>query len=245
MYNNIKYWKEVIKSRVGTGDTAKSATMENYWEAELTADGKIKMNLLDNSYEHTGYAEMAMESEMGTRFTPLEDFEVKPKSEEQIKSDQITARAERHLAQNELNSAEFEFTKALALDEKNIRANLGLGKTFLAQGEEEKAKAKFVQLAVINEVLEPDNKHAFNELGIQMRKLGMFKEACEHYARALNISKSDENLWFNQSRTLFEGGEVKKAIDALKEALTINPGFEEGKQFLLYIKQQIQKGNTA
>jgi tetratricopeptide (TPR) repeat protein len=242
MDTNIKYWKETINSRVGTGDTAKKATMENYWEAEYLADGKVKMHLLNSEHEKTGYAEMAGEAELGSRFTPLEDFAVAPKQDAKaIKSEQITSRAERHLANNELNSAEFEFNRALSINDSNVRANLGLGKTYLAQGNTDKAKERFITLAAIEEVLQPDNKHAFNELGIEMRKLGLFKEAGEHYKRALTLSPNDEHLWFNQSRCFFDAGETKQAVESLRQALTLNPGFEEARQFLLYIKQQIIK----
>jgi tetratricopeptide (TPR) repeat protein len=241
MDSSIKFWKETINSRVGTGDTAKKATMENYWEAEYLADGRIKMHLLNSDHEKTGYTEMAGETEMGGRFTPLENFNFKPKADlKTVKSEQIASRAERHLANNELNSAEFEFNRALSVNDSNVRANLGLGKTYLAQGNTDKAKERFVMLSGIEEVLQPDNKHAFNELGIEMRKLGLFKEAGEHYKRALSLSPGDENLWFNQSRCFFEAGEIKPAIESLRQALDINPELEEAKQFLLYIKQQLK-----
>jgi Tfp pilus assembly protein PilF len=214
--------------------------MENYWEAEYLSEDKIKMYFLDSSYERTGYSETVSPADLGSRFTPLDEAEVKPANPNVIKSDQITSRAERHLVNNELNSAEFEFNNALKLNAGNVRANLGLGKTYLAQGNEDKAKERFVMLAAIEEVLEPDNKYVFNELGMQMRKLGLFKEANEHYAKALAMSANDEHLWFNQSRCFFEAGDIKQAIDSLRQALVINSDFEEGKQFLLYIKQQLK-----
>ncbi|MDR1397279.1 MAG: tetratricopeptide repeat protein [Desulfarculales bacterium] len=240
MTAKVKYWKETINSRVGTGDTAKKTTMENYWEAEYLSEDKIKMYFLDSGYERTGYSETVKPTDLGSRFTPLDEAEVRPKDLNVLKSDQVTSRAERHLANNELNSAEFEFNNALQLNAGNVRANLGLGKTYLAQGNEDKAKERFVTLSTIEEVLEPDNKYVFNELGIQMRKLGLFKEAGEHYAKALTISANDEHLWFNQSRCFFEAGDIKQAIDSLRRALAINSDFEEGRQFLLYIKQQLK-----
>ena len=240
MSADIKYWKEVIHSKVGTGDTAKKAMMENYWQAEALEDGTYKMTLLDNSYESTGYAEMVSAAELNNRFSPLEEFNPKPKSQQETKSDQIAARAERHLAKNELNSAEFEFHNALKLNESNVRANFGLGKTYLAMGDEEKAKERFVKLSTIEEVLEPDNKHLFNELGMQMRKMGLFQEATAHYKRALELTEDDENLWFNQARCYFEADDLKNAVEALRKALTLNSNFDDAKQFLLYIKQQTE-----
>lgn len=241
----VKYWVEIIHSKVGTGDTAKKATMENFWMAEVVGDGqRVKMTLLDDNYESTGYGEEVSLAELGQRFNALPaDFKPPQKDPKIVKSDQITARAERHLANNELNSAEFEFSNALKLNEENVRANFGMGQTYLAMGETEKAKEAFTKLTTIDEVMSPDNKHIFNEFGIQLRKLGMFKEATQHYKKAIDLSPDDENLWFNQGRCLFESGKAKQAIDSLRKAMEINPEFSDAKQYLLYMKQNMnQKG---
>ncbi len=243
MSDIAKYWIEIIHSKVGTGDTAKKATMENFWIAEAVAGGEqVKMTLLDDNYSPTGYAEVVPLAELGKRFTALPaNFKPPRKDPDQIKIDQITARAERHLAKNEYNSAEFEFSNALKLNEDNVRANFGLGQTYLGMGETEKAKEVFTKLVSIDEVLSPDNKHIFNEFGMQLRKLGMFDEAAGHYRKALTISTGDENLWFNMGRCLFEGGKPKEAVEALRKALTINGNFAEAKRYILYMKQNMAK----
>ena len=239
----VKYWVEVIHSKVGTGDTAKKATMENFWMAEaLDGGSRVKMTLLDDNYDSTGYGEEVNLSELGKRFNALPaDFKPPRKDPQAIKSDQITARAERHLANNELNSAEFEFSNALKLNEDSVRANFGIGQTYLAMGEVEKAKSAFTKLATIDEVLSPDNKHIFNEFGIQLRKMGMFNEAAQHYKKALKLSPDDENLWFNQGRCLFEAGKAKDAIDSLRKATELKADFNDAKQYLLYMKQNMNK----
>ena len=241
MAEHRKYWLEIIHSKVGTGDTAKKATMENYWEAVSLPTGTFKMILLDDNYQQTGYSEEVPASDLGARFTALpEDFEPPSKDLTKQQSDRITARAERHLAKQEYHSAEFEFNNALKLNESNVRANFGLGKTYLAMGETEKAKETFQKLAAIDAVLNVDNRHIFNEFGIQLRKMGMFDEALGHYERALSLSPEDENLWFNKGRCYFEAGKTKEALNALKKALEINKNFTDAKQFLLYMKQSLK-----
>ena len=242
MTEHRKYWLEIIHSKVGTGDTAKKATMENYWEAVSLPSGKFKMILLDDNYQQTGYGEEVPASDLGTRFTALpEDFEPPTQDLAAQQSDRITARAERHLAKQEYNSAEFEFSNALKLNEKNVKANFGLGKTYLAMGETGKAKETFQKLATIDAVLELDNRHIFNEFGIQLRKMGMFDEALGHYEKALSVTPNDENLWFNKGRCYFEAGKSKDALAALKRALEININFEDARQFLLYMKQSLKE----
>jgi tetratricopeptide (TPR) repeat protein len=223
---------ERIKSKVGTGDTAKAAVMENYWIAEPQEDGSIKMELLDNQDQPSGYCEVVDQEEMDKRFYLVEGWQPKARDPKQEKADKLTARAERHLEKEEYLSAEFEYSNALKLDEENVRANFGLGKTYVAMGEPEKAKDMFGKLANIDAVLDPSNKHIFNECGIQLRKLGMHDEAIEYYRRALSLAKDDENLWFNFGRALWDGGYKDKAVSAIKQASVLNPDMAEAKAML-------------
>ena len=223
---------ERIDSRVGTGDTAKAATMENYWRAKLLEDGKVQMSLLDISYQPTGYAEKLDPRELEGRFQYLPDFDPSKLDPKTIQADKISARAERHLQNQEYLSAEFEFNKALKLDEDNVRANFGLGKTYMVSGEPDKARDIFRKLSQIEAVLEPRHKHIFNECGINLRKLGMYAEAARYYKRALDLAPNDENLWFNLARALWQGGMKPQAQAAIKRSLQLNPEFEEAKLFL-------------
>lgn len=223
---------ERVKSKVGTGDTAKAAVMENYWRAEPQADGRIKMELLDNQDQPSGYSELVEQDEMDKRFYLVEGWQPKAHDPKQEKADKLTARAERHLEKEEYLSAEFEYNNALKLDEENVRASFGLGKTYVAMGEPEKARDVFGKLANIDAVLDPSNKHIFNECGMQLRKLGMHHEAIDYYRRALTLAKDDENLWFNFGRALWEGGHKDKAMSAMKKASSLNPKMAEAKALL-------------
>ncbi len=225
------YYHERIASKVGTGDTAKDATMENIWRGVLLEDGTWRVELLDMYDEPTGYGEVVKPSEIEGRFTIMDNYAPKPTSPKQKQADRIAARAERHLAEGEHLSAEFEFSKALKLDEDNVRANFGLGRTYLATGDTEKAREVFTKLSTIEAVLEPRNKYIFNEFGMQLRKLGMYAEAVRHYHRALLVEMHDENLWFNLGRALYEGGMYAASLKAFARALVLKPELEEARQF--------------
>ena len=231
------YYLESIASKVGTGDTAKNAKMENYWLL-LSHDGEVaRMELLDLNDERSGFVDVVPLEEFAARFRHLPEFVPRKVSISQRQADRLAARAERHLAENEFLSAEFEFSKAVKLDEDNVRANFGLGKTYLALGDTEKATQVFKKLGAIEAVLEPENKHIFNEFGIQLRKMGLYAEAARHYTRAINLSPADENLWFNLGRALYEGGQKEKGIAAIKRSLVINPRLDEAKLYLASVGQ--------
>lgn len=236
------YYLERIRSKVGTGDTAKDSQMENFWQATELVDGYVRVELLDIHDELTGLVERVKQDDFFKRFEHVPTFKPRQVSVKQKQADRIAARAERHLAQQEFLSAEFEFNNALKLDEQNVRANFGLGKTYMATGQPEKASEIFHKLAGIDAVLEPQNKHIFNEFGMALRKMGLYVDAARHYHRALSLTSGDENLWFNLGRALYEGGQPKPALQALKRALEINPGLDEARQFLMGI---MASGNSS
>lgn len=226
------YYLESIKGKVGTGHTAKDSVTENYWYAKPGAEDCMAASLLDMHYEPSGYVEQVPFEEFETRFECLPDF-VPPKSKvKQEQADKVASRAERHLEEEEYLSAEYEFGNALKIDGENVRANFGLGKTYLAQGETDKAKQQFGKLSEVDAMTDPENKHIFNEFGIKLRQLGMHSEAIEHYERALAIGGKDEHLWFNLGRAHYESGDRQQAYAALKRSLEINPKFEEARMFL-------------
>jgi Tfp pilus assembly protein PilF len=235
------YYLERIASKVGTGDTAKDATMENYWHAKPLGGGMFRIELLDMHDQPSGYGEEVNEQELKTRFTFLPGYTPRQATPRQQQADRIVARAERHFEKEEYLSAEFEFSKALKLDEDNVRANFGLGRTYMAMGDGDKAKQVFRKLSTIEAVLEPRNKYIFNEFGIQLRKMGMFEEAVRHYHRALLVEKFDENLWFNLGRALFEGGQAQAACKALAKAISINSEFEDARSYLALVERLSQE----
>jgi cytochrome c-type biogenesis protein CcmH/NrfG len=53
--------------------------------------------------------------------------------------------------------AEFEFSRAVKLDEDNVWANFWLGRTYMAMGEGNKAKQVFHKLFTIETMLEQRN----------------------------------------------------------------------------------------
>ena len=69
-------------------------------------------------------------------------------------------------------------------------------------------------------------------------KWGMYAEAVKHYHKALNIEKTDENLWFNLGRALCEGGMLAKGKAALQRALQINPELMEAKVLIAALEKR-------
>jgi len=228
---------ESRSATLGVGETAQQRRLDNYWSAQQIDDGTVRIELLDMDDRPTGIKEDLEIEEFEKRFIfqpgHLENREARQK---QSRVEKIVALAERHYQDKEYNSAEFEFNNALKLDEENVRANFGLGQTYVQMGELDKARDVFVRLSGIEAVFEEKNKHLFNEFGIALRKMGLYDEAIAHYQKALSIVTDDENLYYNLSRASHEKGDRAAAVGWLKRALEVNPDFAEGQAYLAHLE---------
>jgi len=229
---------------LGTGHTQKSQKVKNYCQAEQLDNEKVKLAFLGNEGKPTGIViELAME-EFLRRYTFDPNYRVKTKDE--AEHDRHIAVAEKQRSRGELYSAEFEYTKALKIDPESIRANFGIGTLYMEMGDTAKAKQVFKKLSEVEAIFEEENKHIFNEFGIELRKANMLEEAMANYQKAITISPQDEHLYFNIARIHYDTHEWDNALVWLKKALEINPHFRDAKSFqALIFKEMAEKGITT
>ena len=229
-----------LVSRVGTGTTQRKAIQKAYWyaeEGERDADGNrvIMVQPLNNNNLPSGPKEPVPLSDFLGRFNPELEFyqtEVYPRMRE---LDSTLKRAEKQRENGALYSAQFEFEAALSVDEQNVRANFGLGLTYMERGETEKAGDIFERVVGLDAAFAPEHKHLFNEFGISLRKSRLLDQAVEYYARALAITENDENLHYNIARAYFERGDKDECRESLNKALTLNPRMEVARQFMEFL----------
>lgn len=221
---------------IGTGHTQQTQHIKNYCNAIQKDKEMVSVAYLGENGKPTGIKVDVPLDEFLKRYTFEPDYKVK--STEERQADKHSAKAEKHRKRKEFNSSEWEYTKAIRVDPENVRANFGIGVLYLEMGEEEKAKKVFKKLSQIEAVFEDENKHIFNEFGIELRKNGMLDEALANYLKAMEISPRDENLYFNVARVYYAQKDSDKAIEFLNKALAINIYFREAKQFMDFIKEE-------
>lgn len=231
-------------SKIGTGRTEKMVTQKMYCIAKESDSGEIEVRYLDGQDQPLNMVEKIPKEAFIKNFTfqPYY-FETKEK-EKQKKLNKHIAIAEEHAKKNELYSAEYEFKNALKVEEENLRANFGIGNVYLKMGEKEKAKDIFVKISQIDAIFEEENKHFFNECGIQLRKQELYDEAIDYYKQGIQISPNDENLYFNLARAHFEKKGVEQAREAIYKVLAMNPKHKEAKAFLQYMDKKAEKQNA-
>ncbi|MBI4666892.1 MAG: tetratricopeptide repeat protein [Nitrospinae bacterium] len=160
------------------------------------------------------------------------ECDFKPKSAEDKKkeaADKKVNEAQRHMEKKEFHAAAFEYGQAIKVDQNNLHAHLGKGKAHLELGEVDKAKEAFENLSKIDTLYDKENKHLFNEYGIELRRGKMYDLALDNYRKALDIDPEDEALYFNMARAFQESGKTNEAVKFLEKALELHPSFNEAK----------------
>ncbi len=225
-------------AKVGTGVTQRKTVQKMYWYVLEQEDDKLEIQALNYNSVPAGEKRLINKDDFLENYTPEPEMYTKtvyPKMRELTKT---IALADRHRKNGETYSAEHEYTKALNIDEQNIKANFGLGLTYLERGEQEKANNILNRLVKLDATFDAEHKHLFNEFGINLRKNKLLDESITYYQRAEELAKEDENLYYNMARVYFDKQEMDKVAECLQKALKINKNFEAAQKFIDYMKKK-------
>jgi len=220
--------------KVGTGTTTRKTIQKMYWFVEEHPEG-LEIQPLNTNFIPSGPKRKIGMEELLEKFSPEPEFYVSTVYPKMRELNMTIVKGERHREKGEIFSAELEFSQALAVDEENVRANFGLGLTYLDRGEANKANDIFERLVKLDAAFEQEHKHLFNEFGINLRKNKMLEQALEYYQRAETLAETDENLMYNIARAFFEKKNIAQCVAYLQKALDINPDFNEAKRFIQYL----------
>lgn len=228
---------------LGTGHTQKTQRVKNYCLAGQLDEETVQVSFLGNEGQPTGIVVQMPYAEFLTRYTFEPDFKVKTKEERE--HDKHIALAERHRTRGESFTAEMEYDSALRIDPESIKANFGIGTLYMEMGQTDKARAVFHKLARVEAMFEEENKHIFNEFGIELRKANMIEEALDNYLKALEISPEDGHLYFNIARLYFDVKDWDHALLWIEQSTKVDPSFREAGQFAALIREERGKDEAA
>lgn len=223
--------------KVGTGTTTRKTVQKTFWFVEQHGND-IECQPLNTNYVPSGPKRKISMEDLINKFSPEPEFymnSVYPKMRELQHS---VSQGDKYRENGESFAAEYEYSRALKVDEDNVRANFGIGLTYLERGDASKAQDIFERLVKLDAAFEPQHKHLFNEFGISLRKNKMLAESREYYARALQLSPKDENLNMNMARVLLESKDMEGCVDYLLEALRIAPRHEQSLKFMSWLIQK-------
>jgi len=227
-----------VIQKVGTGTTSRKTVKKTYWYVDEVEEDVIEIQPLNVNYVPSGPKRRVPKDDFLEKFAPEPEFYVSMVFPRMRELSKTVDKGEEHREKGEYFSAELEFDQALKIDEDNVRANFGLGLTYLERGDDKKSDDIFQRLVKLEAAFEPEHKHLFNEFGISLRKNKMYDQSVQYYERALTLQDSDENLHYNIARAYFEKRQYEKVAEHLVRALAMNPGLEEAKKFLQYLQDK-------
>lgn len=221
--------------KVGTGTTTRKTVQKTFWFVEQHGD-EIECQPLNPNYVPSGPKRKITMDELVAKFSPEPEFyqmSVFPAMREMNKA---VNNGDNHREKGETFAAEYEYSRALKVDEENVRANFGIGLTYMERGELEKAENIFERLVKLESAFEAEHKHLFNEFGINLRKSKMLNQAVEYYRRALELSQNDENLHMNLARALLEIKDIDGCLEHLFKALELDSQHQMSLKFLNWMQ---------
>ncbi|WP_285906671.1 tetratricopeptide repeat protein [Pseudodesulfovibrio pelocollis] len=224
-------------ARIGTGSTAKRVRQTALYFARQVDETTVEMQGLNQKNVPYGPVERITKDQLLADYLPMPQlFKEVLGNLRQVQK--AVARGDKFRKRGENFTAEYEYANALNLDERNVRANFGIGLCLLARDETDKAKQVFDRILGIESAFADEHKHLFNEYGIELRKKKLFGQAVDYYRRAIELSDADENLWYNMARAQFERGDFTKALEGVTRCLELAPDHAEGRKMLDYMTRK-------
>jgi len=230
---------------MGFGATKKKVSQQVFVYAEEQPDGSMLIQRLNRSFMPGGPRKKIAKEALLKDYMPEPSMYINKVVPIMRRIEESVERGDAHRERKELFSAEFEYKNALRVDEEHIRATFGLGLTYMDRDEKQSAEVVFRKLVSMDAAFEPEHKHIFNEFGIRMRKLKMYKQAMKYYSRAYHLCKDDEHLIYNMARTMHEKGKPATAKRFLEKALSMNPGFNECAKYLEFLKNELDSPSAS
>jgi len=152
-----------------------------------------------------------------------------------------------YLLKNKYGKAIISFNKAIKINDLFAEAYQGLAEAYKGKGEMSRYKNYLQKAAEVHaqfdrleeaknlfiEILKQDSDapNPYNTLGVKLRRNGDYPGAVHAYKRAIELSPTDENIYYNLAKAYYYMGEIKKAQDKLKGALQLNDDFPEALRF--------------
>lgn len=224
--------------KVGTGTTTRRTIQKMYWFVEEDASHTLEIQPLNKNYIPSGPKRVIPLEELLEKFSPEPEFYMSTVYPRMRELNMVIQKGEHHREKGEIFSAELEFGQALAVDEENIRANFGLGLTYLDRGESNKADDIFQRLVHLDATYDKEHKHLFNEFGMNLRKNKMLDQALSYYQRAEELAAGDDNLMFNIARAFFDKKQYDKTAEYLQKAVGLNAANAEARRFLTFLAEK-------
>lgn len=155
---------------------------------------------------------------------------------------------EYYIDNNDLDNSVKFFREAVALDDKNSNARIGLSEALALKGNELLVNDKAdLSRQYFTDALEynPNNSAAYFGLGEVLAELNKDDEAIASYEKALALNNKLTEIYVPLGILYYQKGEIKKADEILTKALAISPDNPETQYFLGLVRYAQNRNEDA
>lgn len=211
------------KVKMGVGASIRTRVNRVFWFIEQVGEDEFEARRINRNNVPAGDAETLTREELISSYTPQLLFYEDVVLPAMDALEDILDTGDEHRAKGKLYSAEGEYGRALAIEERNVRALFGLGLVYVERKEIDRTRELLAELVQVKAAFDGKNQHLFNDFGISLRKAGLFPEAIVYYRRGLDFVKDDENLYYNLARAHYEDDDWPGCLDNLIMSNRLNP----------------------
>lgn len=216
-------FSSVHEIKIGSGTTSRKQKSKMLWYVEQKDDETYEIQKVNSHFVPTGKSEVISFDQLMQHYAPEVEIHMAKVGPAMRRLHETLDKGDNHRHAQELDEAEDEYSRALEVDEENVRAIFGLGIVYTERNNVANAQAVFKQLVHMEAAFQEEHKHLFNEFGISLRKNRMFHEAVRYYSRALEFcEEGDEHLYYNLARVFYEQGDWANCFDNVRKALDLN-----------------------
>ncbi len=194
--------------KMGMGASQRTHTSQNFWYVEQVDREEFSGRMINDIHVPTGDPESISMQDLVSNYTPELSY-----FEELVRPAMAVAA---NISQDEVTG----------VDANGFLSLFGLSLIYLSRHEPDRARGLLDQLVRIKADFEGKDQFLFNDLGIALRKSGMYPEAMAYFHRALEFVGDDENLYYNLARVHYENNDWEGCLEHLILSHRLNPELE-------------------
>ena len=225
-----------LQKEIGYGTSGTSNKKQNitYWYVRQIEKNKFEVQPLNNYHLPSGHTSVVSRSEFLVNYTPEPTYYQNNHVQELFELAYKVQRCKHNLSEDSLDQKDKRLIEQLKIFESKLDGDNNDNKGSLTNNDYGAIKKALDLLLASNDSVNFVQKKHLNNCAINLRKDGYYDKSLCYYEKSLEVTREDENIYFNMARVYFAKGLKNKCISILEQALSINPNFKEAKKFLKY-----------
>lgn len=226
----IYYQAAKYRDKTGAGES--EHRKGTFWFVSQCGEDSFEVRPLDADHIPGMMRKTVSRSQFLKNYTPELDYYQKKQLPFLESLQEKVRMGRRFFSFERLDDKEQAFCDALLDAPEDVEEDGGLKEVYADQERYTRLRMILDKLLNIDPDFREEQRHKFNEYGINLRKREQFNDAIRYYSKALEVNEGDENLHFNIARAYYDVGQKEQCREHLERALQLYPEMDEAKGFL-------------